>query len=331
MSTPPLMGLLAFLINLVSGTSEMGVKILPALSASASVLVIALMVRQLGGRNFAVLIGCLGFILSPAFLHTCNLFMPVPFDQFFWLLLAFFALKLVNTHKPKYWLVMALVCGVAFLNKYSILFFAASIFMALLISEHRKLIWNKYFVYALLLALVIVSPNVWWQVQHHFPVITHMGELQRRQLVNESPITFLMGQLTMNLPCIFIWLTGLIAGLFYKGEKNYRFIGLSFLFVFAILMLGRGKAYYALGAYPMLFAMGGYAMEKYFTGRKVWLAYAYIAFAAGTSYCFSRTRCRFCRSRNWKHIAGFQAGSSVIGQHAGRMGPYTPFRKPMPI
>lgn len=280
MSTPPLMGLLAFLINGICGSSEIGVKILPALSASASVIVIALMVRELGGRNLAVFIGCIAFILSPAFLHTCNLFMPVPFDQFYWLLLAFLTLKLVNTGNPQYWIGLGLVCGIAFLNKYSILFFAGSIFMALLLSEHRRALFNKYFVYGCLVALVIVSPNLLWQVQHHFPVITHMAELQRKQLVNESPATFITGQLHMNLPCIFIWLTGLLGSLFLKREKKVRFIGLSFVFVCIILMLGRGKAYYALGAYPMLFAMGGYVMEKYFTGKLVWLTYGFVAFAA---------------------------------------------------
>ena len=44
-----------------------------------------------------------------------------------------------------------------------------------------------------------------------------------------------------------------------------------------LLMLGKGKAYYALGAYPMLFATGGYVLEKYFTGKLRWLSYAFVA------------------------------------------------------
>jgi len=42
-------------------------------------------------------------------------------------------------------------------------------------------------------------------------------------------------------------------------------------------MLGKGKAYYALGAYPMLFAAGGYVLEKYFTGKLAWLSYLFMA------------------------------------------------------
>lgn len=283
MSTPPMMGFLAFLITAFFGTSEMAVKFLPALASAASVIIIALMVRQLGGRAFAVFSACLAFILSPAFLHTGNLFMPVPFDQLFWLLVAYFSLKLVQTGNEKYWLALGAICGIAFLNKYSILFFAFSIFLALLLSEYRRVLLSKYFAGGLILALIIVSPNLVWQVQHHFPVITHMGELQRRQLANENPLTFLMGQLLLNLPVVLIWLTGLIACLFLKGERHIRFIGLSYVFVIIILMLGRGKAYYALGAYPMLFATGGYAMEKYFTGKLRFISYAFMGFATGLS------------------------------------------------
>jgi hypothetical protein len=68
-----------------------------------------------------------------------------------------------------------------------------------------------------------------------------------------------------------------------KAERRIRFIGLSYVFVITILMLGRGKAYYALGAYPMLFAAGGYVMEKYFTGRLVWLTYVFVGFAVALS------------------------------------------------
>jgi hypothetical protein len=276
MSTPPMMGFLAFLLQHFFGYSEMAVKLLPALSGVFSVVIIALMVKELGGKNRAVLIACMAFILSPAFLRSDNQFMPVPFDEFFWLLLAYLVVRLVNTGNEKIWLSIGLVTGVAFMNKYSIVFFAAAFFIALLLSPHRALLKSKYLVYSLLIAFVVVSPNLYWQMQHHFPVITHMGELRRTQLVNENPVTFTMGQLLMNMPGLFIWLTGLLGLLFVKSERKFRFISLAYLFAMAFLILGKGKAYYALGAYPMLFAGGGYLLEKYFTGWLAWVKYAFV-------------------------------------------------------
>ena len=277
MSTPPMMGFLAFLIQHIFGYSEWGVKLFPILSGVASVVIIAWVVKEFGGKNFAVFVACLAFILSPAFLRSDNMLMPVPFDEFFWLLLTYLAIKLVNSGNEKYWIGIGIITAIAFLNKYSIIFFAAALFLSLLFSSHRKLIWSKYVLYAFAAGLVIALPNLAWQVQHHFPVITHMGELRRTQLVNENPLTFTLGQLLMNMPGLFIWLTGLMALLFLKGERKFQFIGLSYVFAAIFLMLGKGKAYYALGAYPMLFAAGGYAMEKYFTGKLAWLNYVFIA------------------------------------------------------
>jgi hypothetical protein len=276
MSTPPLMGFLAFLIQHFFGYSELAIKLLPALSGMASVVIIALIVKELGGKNFAVFAGCLAFILSPAFLRSDSMFMPVPFDEFFWLLLAYLVVKLVSTGNEKLRIAIGLTTGIAFLNKYSIIFFAVALFLSLLLSPHRKLLWSKYLAYAILVALIITAPNLLWQAQHHFPVISHMGELRRTQLVNENPVTFTMGQILMNMPGIFIWLTGLTGLLFLKRERKFQFIALSYVFAMIFLMLGKGKAYYALGAYPMLFAAGGYMMEKYFTGRLVWLSYAFM-------------------------------------------------------
>ena len=277
MSTPPLMGFLGFLLQHLFGYSGPAIKLLPALSGTFSVIVIALMVRELGGKNFAVAIACSAFILSPAFLRSDNQFMPVPFDEFFWLALAYLALLLVNTQNEKLWIAIGALTAIAFLNKYSIVFFAGALFISLLLSPHRTLLRSKYLVYGLVLAFIIASPNLYWQAQHHFPVITHMGELRRTQLVNENPFTFTMGQLLMNMPGLFIWLTGLLCLLFLKTERKFRFIAISYVIAMAFLMAGKGKAYYALGAYPMLFAAGGYTLEKYFIGKLTWLKYLFIA------------------------------------------------------
>ena len=92
-----------------------------------------------------------------------------------------------------------------------------------------------------------------------------MTELQKTQFVNVSLIGFFTDQLSMNLPGLIIWMTGLITFLFFKAEKKYRVIGFIYLFTLLIIILFRGKSYYTLGLYPILFALGGYAIDKYFT------------------------------------------------------------------
>jgi len=93
-----------------------------------------------------------------------------------------------------------------------------------------------------------------------------MAELQRTQLVNVSIANFIVMQFLMNLPGVFVWLAGFAFLLFFADGK-YRALGYTFLGVFLLLILLRGKHYYTLGIYTPLFAAGGYAIEQYFANR----------------------------------------------------------------
>src|SRR5206468_293356 len=125
-----------------------------------------------------------------------------------------------------------------------------------------------------IIGFIIFLPNLIWQYQNHFPVIVHMNELQQTQLQYINPLGFLSDQLLMNLPCFFIWLACLLYCLF---SKQYRFIGLSYVFVIILLLIGHGKNYYSLGVYPILFAFGAVQLEKFTTVKRKWLRYIFIA------------------------------------------------------
>jgi hypothetical protein len=102
---------------------------------------------------------------------------------------------------------------------------------------------------------------------HNWPVVGHMEELRRTQLVNVRPADFLLMQMLMNLHAVVVWMLGLFFLLFDREGEKFRILGLTFLFVVLILMILSGKAYYTLGAYPALFAAGGVAIEVWCAQR----------------------------------------------------------------
>jgi hypothetical protein len=222
------------------------------------------MVRELNGDTFAVIIALTAFICSPAFLRSNTLFQPVTFNQFFWLLSGYLILRLIKTKKHLYWYYLFFVFGIAFLNKYSIAFFIVAFLAGMLLSEHRSLFWNRHFFFGGLLGVFIILPNLIWQYNHNWPLVQHMDALQRYQFANVSTIGFLVDQVMMNLPGVFVWSTGLIVFLFYREEKTYRIFGYIYVFVVLILLIMSGKSYYTLGLYTIFFALGGYAVEKYY-------------------------------------------------------------------
>lgn len=276
-SVPPLTPMIGKLAMALFGDSAFAVGFFPALIGAASLLVIALLVKELGGKTWALMIAGTAFILSPAFLRSNTFLMPVSFDQFAWLLSGYFIVLLLRKPDPRYWLHLGALGGIAFLNKYAIVFFMLAFLLALLLSPQRRLLRSKYFGFGVILGLLLILPNLIWQHQHNWPVIGHMDELRRTQLVNVNPVDFVLLQFLMNLHAVIVWLFGLAFLLFPKEGRRWRVLGLTFLFTNGILLLLSGKAYYTLGVYPMLFAAGGVAVEKNFAARGKFLRPALLA------------------------------------------------------
>ena len=100
-----------------------------------------------------------------------------------------------------------------------------------------------------------------------------MKELQETQLRYINKSDFLKDQVLLLLPLFFVWIRGLI---WLLKNKNFRIIAYMFLIVIILLMLGSGKSYYSLGAYPMLLAAGGVWLER-ISIRRIWLRYAAVS------------------------------------------------------
>ena len=262
-SVPPLVAIIGRLATFLFGNTVFALRIFPALIGAVNLVIIGMAVREIGGKKLAIALAGLAYLLSPAYLHTNALFQPVCFNHFFWLLSAFLILKMIHRNDPKLWIWIGIAFGLGFLNKYSIVFLYVAFALALLISQNRKLIWTKQFLFAIIAGLIIISPNLIWQYQHHWPVLLHMRELHDSQLVHVELSGFLFDQVLMNAHALLIWLGAVIVLLFARQEKNYRVFGFTFLFMILLLMLGSGKSYYTLGIYPVLFVFGGYFVEKY--------------------------------------------------------------------
>jgi hypothetical protein len=125
---------------------------------------------------------------------------------------------------------------------------------------------SKYFGYALILGVVIISPNIFWQFGHNWPVFMHMKELRETQLVHVRISDFVKDQLIMNAQAALIWIVALMVLLVYRLESKYRIFAYMYILVIAILLLASGKSYYSLGIYPILFVFGAHLIEKY-SGR----------------------------------------------------------------
>ncbi|MEO1258042.1 MAG: glycosyltransferase family 39 protein [Bacteroidota bacterium] len=266
---------MGWLATSVFGDSIFALRFFPAIAGCIIVLIIGLMAKELGGKKWAIILACLAYILSPAFLRTNTLFQPVCFNQMWWTVAAFIFIKIINSNEKKYWYFLGIAVGLGWLTKYSIAFFMAAILISVFLTENRKWLSTKYPYIAFGIAFLIALPNICWQYKYGFPVIQHMNELASTQLVNVNPIGFIKSQLMGNASGVLIWIPGLIWLLFSKQGKPYRLLGFSYIFLILILIALSGKSYYAFGVYPMLMAAGGVAVSTYLEHKKNTIKYLF--------------------------------------------------------
>ena len=262
-AVPPSIAAIGKVATLIFGNTAFGLRFFPALIGGVNLIIIGLAVKELGGKKIAISLASLAFILSPSYLHVNALFQPVCFNHFYWLLSGYLILLMIRRNNPKIWIWIAIVFGFAFLNKYSIVFFYTAFAISMLVSKYRYLYKSKYFVIALVIGFVIISPNLIWQYQNNWPVLQHMSELRETQLVHVRLSDFIVAQFLMNIQALLLWFVAILVLLFYKKENQYRLFGLIYIIVIVLLMVGSGKSYYTLGVYPILFVFGAYITEKY--------------------------------------------------------------------
>jgi hypothetical protein len=118
------------------------------------------------------------------------------------------------------------------------------------------------FLVAICIALLIFFPNIIWQYNNNWPVLYHMSELKKTQLQNINTGSFIADLISLNSMATLVWVMGLAALLFNRFERKYRFIGIASSIVIVLFLLSNGKAYYLMGLFPFLFAVGAGAMER---------------------------------------------------------------------
>lgn len=275
MEVPPVLSVFAMAARVLGG-SFFWVKCWPSLIGAATVWVTCRLVTEMGGKGFAQCIAGL-CLISGVYMRVHFLFQPNCLEIFWWALMAYFLVKYINTNNYGYLYLLAVATGLAWLSKYSVLFFIAGIVAGLLLTPNRKLLLNRRLYLAAFLALLIALPNLVWQYNHRWPVIHHMKELRETQLAFISPADFLKDQLLMHLPYFFIWIGGLAWLHFSSAGKPYRMLGWMYITVIVLLIISSGKNYYTLGAYSILLAAGGVWLEKS-TAALHWIRYAAVAF-----------------------------------------------------
>jgi 4-amino-4-deoxy-L-arabinose transferase-like glycosyltransferase len=253
-SVPPFTSWVSFIIKLL-GNGIFWVRFFPALFGALTIIVVWKIIESLKGNLFALILGATCVLFS-ALLRLNALYQPNSLDVLCWTALYFTIIKYLDSEKPKWLFISAVVMALGFLNKYNIVFLVIGFVPALFITKQRTLLFSRNIIAAALLAGIIVFPNLLWQYTNYFPVIHHMKELSELQLVNVNRFDFLKSQLMFFLGSLPVIAAGLYALLFYPPFKKYSSFFWSLIITLIVFVALRAKDYYAIGLYPIYIAFG---------------------------------------------------------------------------
>ncbi|MBC8006298.1 MAG: glycosyltransferase family 39 protein [Verrucomicrobia bacterium] len=258
-SVPPLTAWLSAIVFALGG-GEYWVRFFPALFGALTILLAWLMTEELGGRIYSkILVSCA--LLFSIFVRLNILYQPNAFDILAWTAVFYFLIRYLRTQKPLwlFCLVLAFVLGIY--NKYTIVFLLAGLMAGLMLTPERKILLHKNFYLGLFLGIILLLPNVLWQINNDFPVLHHMQALKRTQLDYSSPTGFLTDQLMFVSGSLVLILASFVGLFIYKPFKIYRVVGFTFVAVMLIFIALKAKSYYAFGLYPVLLVFGGVYLE----------------------------------------------------------------------
>lgn len=250
--------------RMIFGDSLFAIRLFSAIAGALKILLTGFLVKEFGGKRFATFLACLCVLCAPVYLGIDNILSMNSFEPVFWTAGVFFSVRAIKSENPIYWIWFGAFAGLALMNKHSAAFFGLSIIAGLLLTQERKVFTNKYFWLAGAMAALIFLPNVIWQFQNDFATLELLQNVQKSgKNVVFSPPAFLAAQIFMLLPLSApVWMAGIWFFLGGKGDRRFRFLGIAYLVLLALMIYLKAKDYYLAPVYPMLFAAGAVWWEQ---------------------------------------------------------------------
>ena len=261
---PPLVALLAALSAALFGPSWLALRVLSALAAGATILVVGETAGALGGGRWARLAAQLLAAVAPAFLALFTTFSMNPFDILLWAGLFGLAVRLLAGADARLWLAFGALAGLALETKISGLYLGAGLFAGLLATRRWDVLRERWFWAGGALAGLAFAPYLLWQAAHGWPTLEFLANARQLKISALAPHEYVLSQFLQGGPVGFTlallgvgWLLGA------RPARPFRALGWGALVTLAILAFGRSKPYYFAAVLTVLFPAAGVALERW--------------------------------------------------------------------
>jgi 4-amino-4-deoxy-L-arabinose transferase-like glycosyltransferase len=243
MDLPPLFPLLVAGSRFLFGESLIACHILPSLAGALTVVFACLIVRELGGKLFAVVLTALAFITSPWWLILDSVLCYDSIDQLVLTVFLFLIARFLRTGDRRLWIAFGVTAGIAFLTKATILFLGPGFVIAILASKFRRQLLSAEPWIAVGIFLVLASPYVIWNYVNHWPTVAYWVSYGTQRVYRYSFLEYLANiPLTMGFALAPFLVAGLYRIFRRFSDTSFHVFGILFLATFVIVFVLRARA-----------------------------------------------------------------------------------------
>lgn len=253
---PPLTPLLARAFNHVIADEVWAMRVPATLAAVAAVYVLALITRELGGGRAAQALCAWGYGFAALPLVMGHALLTSTIDLPVWPAVVLCVLRAQLRRQPRWWLAAGLVVGLSMYNKLLVAVLLVALGAGLALVGPRRLLWSKWVLGGIVLALVVGSPNLIYQATHHWPQLSMGRALSANNAGSVRIIMWPFLLIILGPPLVPIWIAGIVRLVRAPEWRAVRFVAAAFPVLLVLVFAMGAQFYYTFGLLAVLFAAG---------------------------------------------------------------------------
>ena len=243
---PPFTPFVARLADAIAPGNLAVLRLLPALTAGATIVLAALIARELGARRAGQVASAGAMAASGFGLGVAHLLSTAAFDLTAWMALLWCAARLLRTGEARWWVPFGGIAGAALMNKSLVPLLAGSLLVGMVVERRWELLRSPWLPVGGLLALLLAAPNLLWQADHGWPQ-QDMARALSERLAGENRATLFPLQVLFAGPLLVpvLW-AGIRTLLEAEWARHQRALLWSWVVGLAACFVTAGRPYYVL-------------------------------------------------------------------------------------
>jgi hypothetical protein len=264
---PPLTPLIARGLRALFGDSTWSVRIAATAFAMLTVIVIALIARELGGGRGAQALAAWGFAFAALPMIFGHVLLTATVDMPVWPAVLLFVFRAVKRDQPQWWLAAGVVAGLSMYNKLLIAVLAAAVVAGIVLVGPRRVLWSPWVLGAAALAVLVGLPNLIYQATNGWPQLAMGRALAANNAGSVHVVMWPFLLIMLGPPLVPVWIAGLVA---LWRDRALRFVAVAFPVLLVLVFLMGAQFYYPFGLLAVLYAVGCVPAWAWVSKHVVW-------------------------------------------------------------